>query len=85
MQKLLKAQCFMNEMQEYEIKSFSKTLEFNPDLPKQDFQFICPQNSNIKHILHQYQGTCNLGWPKQIHTQYHVLSLAKNNLCNVCN
>ena len=34
MQKLLKAQCFMNEMHEYEIKSFSKTLEFNLDLPK---------------------------------------------------
>ena len=24
----------MNEMHEYGIKSFSKTLEFNPDLPK---------------------------------------------------
>ena len=31
MQKLLKAQCFINEMHEYEIKSFSKALEFNPD------------------------------------------------------
>ena len=53
MQKLLKAQCFMNEMQEYEIKSFSKTLEFNPDLPKNKFfnQFVL-KNSNIKHILH---------------------------------
>ena len=37
MQKLLKAQYFMNEMHEYEIKSFSKTLEFNPDLPKTSF------------------------------------------------
>ena len=34
MQKLLKAQYFMNEMHEHEIKSFSKTLEFNLDLPK---------------------------------------------------
>ena len=34
MQKLLKAQYFMNEMHEYEMKSFSKTLEFNPNLPK---------------------------------------------------
>ena len=34
MQKLLKAHSFMNEMHEYEIKSFSKTLEFNSDLPK---------------------------------------------------
>ena len=37
MQKLLKAQYFMNKMHEYEIKSFSKTLEFNPDLPKTSF------------------------------------------------
>ena len=37
MQKLLKAQYFMNEMHEYEIKIFSKTLEFNPDLPKKSF------------------------------------------------
>ena len=37
MQKLLKAQYFMNEMHEYEMKSFSKTLEFNPDLPKTSF------------------------------------------------
>ena len=34
MQKLLKAHSFMNEMHEYEIKSFTKTVEFNPDLPK---------------------------------------------------
>ena len=34
MQKLLKPQYFMNEMQECEFKSFSKTLEFNLDLPK---------------------------------------------------
>ena len=37
MQKLLKAQYFMNKMHEYEIKSISKTLEFNPDLPKTSF------------------------------------------------
>ena len=37
MQKLLKAHSFMNEMLEYEIKKFSKTLEFNPDLPKTIF------------------------------------------------
>ena len=43
MQKLLKAQCFMNELHGYEIKIFSKTLEFNPDLPKISFQTICPQ------------------------------------------
>ena len=31
----------MNEMHQYEIKSFSKTHEFNPDLPKKEFnQFV---------------------------------------------
>ena len=85
MQKLLKAQCFMNKMHECEMKSFSKTLEFNPDLPKTRFKSICPQISNFKHILHQNQGTYNLGWPKQSHTQYHVQSLAKSNFCSVCN
>ena len=85
MQKFLKAHCFMNKMHEYEMKSFSKTLEFDPDLPKQDFQSICLQSSNIKHILYQNQGIFNLGWPQQVHTQYNVLSLAKNNFCSVCN
>ena len=37
MQKLLKAQYFMNEIHEYEIKSFKKKLEFNPNLPKTSF------------------------------------------------
>ena len=37
MQKLLKAQCFMNEMHEYEIKSFSNTHVFNLDLSKTSF------------------------------------------------
>ena len=47
MQKLLKAQYFMNEMYEYEIKSFSKkTLEFNPDLPKTRFSINL--SSNLK-------------------------------------
>ena len=43
MQKLLKAQYFINEMHEYEMKSFSKTLEFNLDLPKTSFSTNCPQ------------------------------------------
>ena len=37
MQTLLKVQYFMNEMHEYEIKSYSKTFEFNTDLPKTSF------------------------------------------------
>ena len=85
MQKPLKPLYFMNEMHEYEFKSFAKKLEFNPDLPKTRFSHFCPQNSNNKHILYQNQWTYNLGWPNQLHTQFHVLSLAKNNLCNVCN
>ena len=40
MQKLLKAQCFMNEMREYEIKSFSKTLDSTQIFQKQVFQSI---------------------------------------------
>ena len=39
----------MNEMHEYEFKSFPKTLEFNPELPKQDFHTFFPktQTKNI--------------------------------------
>ena len=47
MQKLLKTQCFMNEMHEYEIKFFSKTLEFNPNLPKTSFSINL--SSKLKH------------------------------------
>ena len=46
MQKLLKTQYFMNEMHEYEIKSFSKTLEFYPDLPK---------TKNFNQFIHKTQ------------------------------
>ena len=45
MHKLLKAHCIMNKMHEYEMKSFSKTLEFNPDLPKSRFSI----NLSSKH------------------------------------
>ena len=47
MQKLLKAQYFINEMHEYEIKSFSKTLEFNPDLPKTSFSINLSSKTQI--------------------------------------
>ena len=72
MQKLLKAQCFMNEMHEYEMKIFSKTSGFNPDLSKKSFsnQFVLKtQTLNIFCIK----------------IKEHILSLTKNNLCNVCN
>ena len=76
MQNLLKVHCFMNKMHEYEMKSFSKTLEFNPDLPKTRFsiKFVLKAQT-LKYFLHQNQGTFNLGWPQQVHTQYNVLSL----------
>ena len=47
MQKLLKAHCIMNKMYEYEMKSFSKTLEFNSDLPKTRFSINL--SSKLKH------------------------------------
>ena len=69
MQKLLKAYCFMNKMHENEMKSFSKTLEFNTDLPTTRFSLnLSSKTQTLKHILHQNQGTCNLGWPQQDHT-----------------
>ena len=49
---LLKAQYFMNEMHEYEIKSFRKNLNSTQIFQNQDFQSICSQSANIKHILH---------------------------------
>ena len=46
-QKLLKVQCFMNKMHKYEIKNFSKTLEFNPDLPKTRFSINLSLNLKL--------------------------------------
>ena len=61
MQKLLKAYCFMNKMHENEMKSFSKTLEFNTDLPTTRFSLnLSSKTQTLKHILHQNQGTFNL-------------------------
>ena len=45
---LLKAHCIMNKMYEYEIKSFSKTLEFNPDVPKKT-SFSTNLSPKLKH------------------------------------
>ena len=53
MQKPLKPTYIMNEMHEFEFKSFSKTHEFNPDLPKTSFAtFLSPktQTLNIFYI-----------------------------------
>ena len=76
----------MKKIHEYKMKSFSKILEFNTDLPTTRFLFNFSSKTQIlKHILHQNQGTFNLGWSQQDYTQYHVRSIAKNNLCSVCN
>ena len=47
LQNIPKTQYFMNEIHEYEIKSFSKTLEFNPDLPK--IRFSTNFSPKVKH------------------------------------
>ena len=65
---------------------FSKKWVFNQELQNEVFYHqkhkFC-QPLNIFCIKHHKKY--NLGWPIQIHTQFHVLSLAKNNLCSVCN
>ena len=67
-------------MHENEFKIFSKTFVFNRELQKQDFHTFYPQMSIHEHILYQNHRIYNLGWPNQIRAQFHVLSLAKNNL-----
>ena len=39
----------MNEMYEYEMKSVSKTLEFNPNLPKTSFSIKLSLKKKKKH------------------------------------
>ena len=62
MQKTLKPTYFINEMHEYEFKNFSKTHEFNLDIPKTRFStffFFVPKNQSmnifcikiIEHII----------------------------------
>ena len=67
MQKTLKPIDFMNEMHEYEFKSFQKHLFSTQNFQKQDYNTFCPKFS-IKHILQQIHRTYNFGWPNQIHT-----------------
>ena len=50
------------------LRVFQKNLNSTQIFQKQFFQTICPQNSNIEHILHKNQGTLNLGWLQQDHT-----------------
>ena len=51
MQKPLKPTYFMNEMHEYEFKSFSKTHEFNLDLPKAIFSPFLSLKLKQKNIF----------------------------------
>ena len=67
MQKLLKAQYFMKEMREYEIKSFSKTFEFNPNLPKTRFLII--KNTICIKIMEHV--------PRMAKTNSHTISCTK--------
>ena len=47
---------------------------------KKKFITLTPKFLTIEHILYQNHRIYNLGWPNQIHTQFHVLSLANDNL-----
>ena len=69
MQKLLKALNFMNHMNEYEMKCFSKTHVLNLVFPKLRFSIHSLKISNIKYVLHKNQGIFKLGWTNQKHTQ----------------
>ena len=82
MQKLLKPSYFMRMI----LKVFQKHEFFKPELQNKVFNHqkhnFC-QPLNIFCIKHHRKH--NLGWPNQNHTQFHILSLAKNNLYSVCN
>ena len=57
MQKLLKEKCFINKMYEYEMKSFSKTLEFNPDLQKKKiFNQYVPASQTLNMFCIKIKG-----------------------------
>ena len=68
---------FMNEMHENDFKCFLKTWVFNPKFQNKAFNHqkhnFC-QPLNIFFIKHHRKN--NIGWPNQMHTQFHVLSLA---------
>ena len=52
MQKLLKTHCFIKKCISMRRKVFQKHLNSTQIFQNQDFQSICPQSANIKHILH---------------------------------
>ena len=87
MQKLLKAQYIMNKMHEYEIKSYflNKHLNSTQIFQKQDFQPIVLKSQTLNIFCIKIKEFSILDGQKQDHTQYNVPSLAKSNLCSVCN
>ena len=75
----------MNEMHAYEFKSFLKIHEFNPYLPKTFFLIdLSLKTQTVNTFCIIIKEILILDGHNKI-TQYHVLSLAKNNLCSVCN
>ena len=78
--------CENNDAWKNRLVKYLKTENFSVSIDQASIEYQSSQaNSDIKHILHQNQGTYNLGWPEQGHTQSNVPSLAKSNLCSVCN
>ena len=60
-QKTLKSIDFMNEMHEYEFKSFSKTFVFNPKLSKTRlWHLFAPKFQSKEHILYQKRRICKV-------------------------
>ena len=59
---------------------------FKPSFPKikifkhSPFKFL-----SIKYVLHNTQDIFKLSWSDQKHIQKNVQSLARSNLCSVCN
>ena len=65
---------------------FFKNMSYSNQSFKTRFSILfTPKFSTLEHILYQNHRIYNLRWPNQIHIQFHVLSLAKNNLWSVCN
>ena len=62
------------------LKVFQKHLFSTQNFKNKIFTLFTLKTSTNEHILYQNHRIYNLGWSNQIHTQFHVLSLAKNNL-----
>ena len=65
----------MNEMHEYEMKSFSKTLEFNPDLPKTSFSTNLSSKTQKKYTHFALKSKNFYSWMAT--TRSHTISCTK--------